>query len=232
MGISVSILGTVEYKSGSSLQKKLVELRQQGGVQDIMVLLEHPPTLTFGKRENYNNIIVSIEELERMGVDLCKSNRGGDITYHGPGQVVGYPIIDLRNHGNSVKEYVNKLEQVFINLLNEEYQLAATRVDKYRGVWLGDEKIVAIGCSVKRGVTMHGFAFNVNTNLGHYKLINPCGITDKGVTSLEKITGKQYDMQVVNELVIKHFCKVFNVKSEIIEPSELKRLVAYLDKEK
>jgi lipoyl(octanoyl) transferase len=202
--------GRLDYKEALDLQEKLLLQRQQNEIPDTLVLLEHPPVLTLGRRGEYENILLSKEALEKQGVKIYEVSRGGDVTYHGPGQIVGYPVMDLTQMGKDVKEYVYKIEEVFIRLLLKEFGIKADRDDKkYTGVWVGNEKITAIGIAVKRWITMHGFAFNVNTDLSHFHWINPCGITDKGVTSLQKLLGKEIDFKKMNELVIKYFCEVF-----------------------
>jgi lipoyl(octanoyl) transferase len=149
------------------------------------------------------------EYLKNIGIDVVKINRGGDVTYHGNGQIVGYPIINIMERKMGVKEFVAVLEETFIQLLKDKYNIEAGRYPEYTGVWIGNSKITAIGLAVKRGVTMHGFAFNVNTNLEHFKLIVPCGITDKGVTSIEKLTGEKADIENINKMVLEYFCKTF-----------------------
>lgn len=210
MDLELILPGKIDYKEALELQEKTLELRQQDKIPDTLILLEHPPVLTLGRRGEYDNILFSKEALEAQGVKVYEINRGGDVTYHGPGQIVGYPIMDLTKMGRDVKEYVYKIEEVFIRLLLNEYGIIAHRDEKkYTGVWVGNEKITAIGIAVKRWVTMHGFAFNVNTDLSHFKWINPCGITDKGVTSVEKLIGKKIDLNKMNQLVIQYFCEVF-----------------------
>lgn len=226
MKLLVSVLGETDYLKALYIQEKLLCLRQENKVPDIMLLLQHPPTLTIGKRENKANILLPEQDLQGM-VSVVRTNRGGDVTYHGPGQIVGYPILDLKYHGNSIKGYIHKLEEIFIELLNKEYHLDASTDNQYRGVWIGKEKITAIGCAVKKGVTMHGFAFNVNTNLDNYKWINPCGISDKGVTSLEKTLGKSQDIEQVNGLIVKHFSNQFNLQPEIISKKQLYQFVGF-----
>jgi lipoyl(octanoyl) transferase len=162
--------------------------------------------------------------LEEQGIRVYKINRGGDVTYHGPGQIVGYPILDLNHHGKDLLRFIRRIEEVFIQLLKEEYGITAGRVPKFTGVWVGSEKITAIGFAVKRWVTMHGFAFNVNTNLEHFRWIHPCGITDKGVTSLQKLLGHAEDFDKVTDQVAKYFCKVFDAQPEIIDKQSLYQL--------
>lgn len=225
MELLVAILDETDYLEALAMQEKLMHLRQQNQVPDVMLLLQHPPTITIGARENRYNIITPEAELERQGVKIYKINRGGDVTYHGPGQIVGYPILNLNGYGKSVRVYVDKLEEVFIELLKDKFGIIAGRDSQYTGVWVGDEKITAIGCSVKRWVTMHGFAFNVNTNLNHFGWINPCGITDKGVTSLQKIMGQSQNINKVNEYVVTHFSRVFNCEPQLIDRQRLQDIL-------
>jgi lipoyl(octanoyl) transferase len=210
MKLNILQPGRLDYKEALDLQEKMMLLRQQNEIPDTLILLEHPPVLTLGRRGEYENILLSKDVLEAQGVKIYEVSRGGDVTYHGPGQIVGYPIRDLSPMGKDIKEYVYKIEEVFIRLLLNEFGIKADRDEKkYTGVWVGNEKITAIGVAVKRWVTMHGFAFNVNTDLSHFHWINPCGITDKGVTSVQKLLGKEMDFAKMNELVIKYFCEVF-----------------------
>lgn len=226
MEISIVRLGRIDYKEALNIQEKLLDLRQRQKIDDIFLLLEHTPVLTLGRRGEYTNILLSSQELIDNGVSIYEVTRGGDVTYHGPGQIVGYPIIDLNNHGKDIKDYVWKIEEVFIRLLKEEYHISADRDEKkYTGVWVGNEKITAIGIAVKHWVTMHGFAFNVNTQLEHFKWINPCGITDKGVTSLQKLLGHSLDFEKLNNNVADYFCKVFGIQPIEMKISELNELL-------
>jgi lipoyl(octanoyl) transferase len=214
MNLNIVKLGKMDYDKALSIQERLLELRQKNEVEDTFLLVEHPPILTLGKRGEYSNILLPVEELKKNGIGIYEINRGGDVTYHGPGQLVGYPIINLNNLGRSVKEYVWNLEEVFIRLLRDKYGIEAHREDnKYTGVWVGDAKITAIGIAVKHWVTMHGFAFNLNTNLEHFKWINPCGITDKGVTSLQKLLGSAVDFAELENTVVDYFCEVFDFRA-------------------
>ncbi|KUO65368.1 MAG: octanoyltransferase [Gracilibacter sp. BRH_c7a] len=218
MKIKVVRLKRMDYKESLAIQEKLLEMRQLGDVEDVLLMVEHPPVLTLGRNGNPSNILLTRKELIENGVNIYEVGRGGDVTYHGPGQIVGYPIIDLSNHGKDIKDFVWKIEEVFIRLLKEEFNINAHREDeKNRGVWVEDKKITAIGIAVKRWVTMHGFAFNVNTQLEHFRWINPCGITDKGVTSLQKILGHPKDFEQINQLVLKYFCEVFDIQYEIAD---------------
>jgi len=227
MDIKVVKLGRLEYGKALAIQEKLLALRQAGKIGDIMLLVEHPPVLTVGRRGEYSNILLPTEELKAAGVEIFDVNRGGDVTYHGPGQVVGYPIMDLNDYGRDIKDYVGKIEDIFIRLLKEDYDITARRDDKkYTGVWVENSKITAIGIAVKRWVTMHGFAFNVNTDLNHFRWINPCGITDKGVTSLQKLLGRAEDYEKLNERVIWYFTQVFGLLEQRITLDELDKILA------
>lgn len=222
MRLNVVKLGKMDYAEALKIQEKLLERRKNGEINDTLLLVEHTPVLTIGRRGSYSNIVISRETLEQNGVKVYEVNRGGDVTYHGPGQIVGYPIFDLSGHGRDIKDFVYKLENVFIELLRNEYKIEAYRGEnKYTGVWVGDAKITAIGIAVKRWVTMHGFAFNVNTNLDHFKWIIPCGITDKDVTSLQKLLGHPLDFEELNNKVAEYFCRVFDMEPKACEISDL-----------
>lgn len=217
MKLSVVKLGLMEYSEAYELQLKIVKLSQQKAIDNVLLMLEHPPVLTMGINGNCDNILVNEDVLGEMGVSVFRSNRGGDVTYHGPGQVVAYPIINLNHFGKDVRSYVRRIEEISIRMMKEEYGLIVDRRPGLPGVWIGNDKITAIGCAIKSCVTMHGFALNVNTNLEHFKFINPCGFTDKGVTSLEKLLGKSLDMDIVMDHIIKYFNEIFNMQSEILD---------------
>lgn len=211
--IKVSKLGRMDYQESLEIQERLMKAVQLGEEEDTLLLVEHPPVLTIGKSGKYNNVVVPEDVLKSKGVTIYEVSRGGDVTYHGPGQIVGYPIMDLKKHGRDIRNFVWKIEEVFIRLLKEQYGIVAHREEKkYTGVWVGEEKITAIGIAVKHWTTMHGFAFNVNTNLDHFKWIIPCGLADRGVTSLEKTTGEKQGLERLNNLVINYFCQIFELK--------------------
>lgn len=213
MKLRVGQIGRVEYQHVLILQEKLLDLRLQGKIDDTLILVEHPPVITIGKNGKDSNILANRERLRMDGVNIYEVSRGGDVTYHGPGQIVGYPIMDLNYFGKDIHDFVWKTEEVFIRLLKDIYQITAySEPKKYTGVWVNDEKIVAIGIQVKKWITMHGFAFNVNTQLEHFRWIVPCGIPDKGVTSLQKITGSPQDLNMLNQLIIKYFSHVFQMQ--------------------
>ena len=183
-------LGTVPYGEALDLQIALHEERAAGTRGDTLVLLEHPPVITLGKRAGDEDIVAPRELLEKSGVEIFEINRGGEATYHGPGQLVGYFIADIRALGRDVHRFVSNIEQVIIDYLAEEHGIEAGRDPKHRGVWIGNEKIAAVGIAIREGISMHGFAFNVAPKLSHFGWIIPCGIKDKGVTSLGKLTGR------------------------------------------
>lgn len=228
MKLSVVKLGLIEYQAAYDLQLKILKLSQQEAIGNVLLLLEHPPVLTLGINGKDNNVLINEDVLGKMGVSVIRSNRGGDVTYHGPGQVVAYPIINLRQVGKSVKEYVRLLEETSITLLKEEYGISADRKSGFPGVWVGNDKITAIGCTVKKWVTMHGFALNVNTNLDHFQWINPCGFTDKGVSSIKKMLGESQDMDLAISHIIKHFSHLFNVECEVIDKEIFLRKIEVL----
>lgn len=202
-------LGTINYKEAWDLQKQIFDQRYKEEVSDTLLLLEHPHTYTLGKTAHRENLVGNDEFLAKNNVSVYEIDRGGDITYHGPGQIVGYPVINLNNWQRDSHKYLRALEDVIIKTC-EDYNLNAKRVPKFTGVWIDDRKIAAIGIKISRWITMHGFAFNVNTDLSLFKGIVPCGIKDKAVTSLQKELGKEFDINEVKEKLLFHFKDVFN----------------------
>ena len=201
-------LGTIDYKQAWDLQKEIFDLRYRNEINDTFFLLEHPHTFTLGKVADKENLISSNEQLKELGVSVYNIDRGGDITYHGPGQIVGYPIIKLSDWKEDTHAYLRALEEVIIQTC-ADYGLATERNPKYTGVWIGERKIAAIGIKVSRWITMHGFAFNVNTDLSYFGGIIPCGIKDKDVTSLQKELGRKIEIDDVKEKLVKNFQQVF-----------------------
>lgn len=201
-------LGLIDYKEAWDLQKEYNTARIKKEIQDTLFLLEHPNTYTLGKSTNKDNFISSQEFLQEHNISVYEIDRGGDITYHGPGQIVGYPIIDLNEWKRDSHNYLRALEEVIIKTCNH-YNLNAHRNEKHTGVWIGNRKICAIGIKLTRWVTMHGFAFNVNTDLLLFNGIIPCGINDKEVTSMEKELGYKVNIQEVKEMIAKNFNEVF-----------------------
>ena len=209
--LQVHRLGTISYSDALDLQKRLVEQRKADEIPDQLLLLEHPPVITLGvkTRNDRSHVLASPGELETHGVEIFETGRGGDVTYHGPGQLVGYPIIDLKPDRCDVHKYVRDLEEVLIRTA-AAFGITAGRSPGQSGAWVGDEKLAAIGVRIARWVTSHGFALNVATNLSHFDLIIPCGITDKGVTSIEKLTGRSVAMAEVEGGVIAAFGDIFD----------------------
>ena len=202
-------LGLIDYKEAWDLQKETYELRVKNKIPDVLYLLEHPNTYTFGKSADHNNLVCSEEYLTSNKISVYDIDRGGDITYHGPGQLVGYPIISLENWHQDTHKYLRALEEIIINTC-AEYEIASARVPKYTGVWVDDRKIAAIGIKVTRWITMHGFAFNVNTDLSFFKGIIPCGISDKDVTSIKRETDREIYINDVKSRIINHFREMFS----------------------
>jgi lipoyl(octanoyl) transferase len=211
--LEVRRLGTVPYSEALDLQRALVEDRHAGRVPDTLLLLQHPHVLTLGVRGDggRSHILASAEALSARGVAVHETGRGGDITYHGPGQLVGYPIIDLKPDRCDVHRYVRDLEDVLIRTA-ADYGVAAGRVDGLTGVWVGNEKLAAIGVRIARWITSHGFALNVSTDLDYFSMIVPCGIADRGVTSLERLLGRTVELDEVADRAARHFSKVFSTQ--------------------
>jgi lipoate-protein ligase B len=201
--------GFIDYKEAWDLQKDIFELRYNKKIPDVFLLLEHPHTYTLGKVADKNNLVGSKEYLAENHISVYDIDRGGDITYHGPGQIVGYPIISLTDWKQDTHKYLRSLEEVIIRVC-AEYGITGGREPKYTGVWIDDRKIAAIGIKVSRWITMHGFAFNVNTDLSLFNGIIPCGISDKAVTSLKSELNIPVDIAEVKEKLLNNFYSVFD----------------------
>jgi lipoyl(octanoyl) transferase len=244
--ISVVQLGIVDYAEGLRLQRKLVELRKADQIGDVLLLLEHSPVITLGRNAKAVNVLVSPDALAARGVEVFECDRGGDVTFHGPGQLVGYPIVDLREYGSSqfpvlssqsepldsaadltqtrrktlgVVDYVRQLEEVLIRSCGD-FGIPARRAAGLTGAWTEAEpaaKIAAIGVHISRSVTSHGFALNVNTDLSYFDLIVPCGITAKAVTSMKKELGHKIDLNEVAQTVARTFGSVFESQMRWVE---------------
>ena len=210
-GCRVFNLGTVDFAEASQLQSELIELRIAGKIPDVILFLQHPAVITIGAFGGEQNIIVAHNILESKGISVAHTDRGGDITYHGPGQLVGYPILDLKIRGRDVHQYVHNLEEVVIRTL-DDYSIEAQRDPDYPGVWVGQEKICALGIRVVHWVTKHGFALNISNDLTPFSYINPCGITDRGTTSMQKVLGQKPKIGEVTNSIIRHFSAVFGMK--------------------
>jgi lipoyl(octanoyl) transferase len=203
-------LGLTPYAEAHNLQQQLVERRKQGAIHDQFLLLEHPHVITLGRAANRANVLVDDATRARFGVELFETGRGGDVTYHGPGQLVGYPIIKLAPGRQDIRRYVRDIQEVLIRAARDFGVEAEPRGGDFVGVWVGEEKLAAIGVRISRWVTMHGFAFNVTTDLNYFQLIVPCGIRGHGVTSLQKLLGRPVEMSEVIGSVKRHFGEVFN----------------------
>jgi lipoyl(octanoyl) transferase len=203
-------LGVVPYPEALSLQRALVEERRAGREGDTLLLVEHPHVLTLGVRGDggRSHILATPEVLASRGVEVHETGRGGDITYHGPGQIVGYPILDLKPDRCDVHRYVRDLEEALIRTA-AGYGIVASRVEGLTGVWVGRDKLAAIGVRIARWITSHGFALNVTTDLDYFRLILPCGIADRGVTSLARLLGRPVELAEVEEAISRHFSQVF-----------------------
>ncbi len=221
----------MHYKACWDLQESLFSARtksklegspsEDGFIGDLL-FVEHPHVFTIGKSGKDENLLISEQQLQGKGAEFFHINRGGDITYHGPGQIVGYPIFDIDALGLGVRNYVFNLEEVIIRTL-KQFSILADRLEGAAGVWIEPEKkdksrkICAIGVRASRGVTMHGFAFNINTDLSFYNLINPCGFTDRGVSSLEKELDEPQDIEQVKQVLRTEFEQVFNIRLKAVE---------------
>ena len=201
-------LGLIPYADALDLQRRLNEARFAGEIPDTLLLLEHPPVITLGRRGSYADILAPPERVRQAGIEVVETNRGGLVTYHGPGQLVGYPITDLRRLAGDAPSYVTGLEETLIRGL-AEYGISGFRDPAARGVWTSAGKIAAIGVAVSRGITMHGFAVNLQPDLSHFSLINPCGLGARGVTSAERLLGHSIDSEDFRQAVTFHFGRVF-----------------------
>ena len=217
-------LGQAKYLEVLELQRLLVELRQQNLIPDTLLLVEHEPVITLGRRGNRTNILSTVEELASQGIQIHQAERGGDVTYHGPGQLVGYPIIHLARRRLGVRTFVHLLEDIIIRTL-ADFNIRAGRHPEHRGVWTGGLKVAALGVAVKRWVTLHGFALNVSPDLDHFCYINPCDLGSGRVTSMTALLGKPPGMTAVREVVGRRFAELFPANWLSISPIELGRKV-------
>lgn len=206
--LAVSRLGRIRYADGLALQEDLVRRRQAGSIPDTLLLLEHDPVFTLGRNARRDNVLLPEQALRARGFDVFEAGRGGDVTYHGPGQVVGYPILDLAPDRRDVHRYVRDLEEVMIRTC-ADYGIEAGRIAGLTGCWVGDEKVGAIGVRISRWVTSHGFALNVATDLQAFRLIVPCGIKERGVTGLSRLLGRDVPLAGVMDRLEAHMAAVF-----------------------
>ncbi len=213
--IKVIDLGTKGYGQCLELQRKLRDQRIAGQIGDTLLLVEHAPVLTMGRRGQDDNVVVSGKFLKKQGIDVFGIERGGDVTYHGPGQLVVYPIFDLAGFGKDIHKFVERLQDSVMKVLDEEFGIEAHKEDgKHTGVYVGNNKITAIGLAFRRWVSMHGFAFNVNTDLSHYRWIIPCGLGDRGVTSVRELIGGEVDFYDVKKKVVEAMAEIYGFDYE------------------
>ena len=207
-------LGLIEYSEAYHVQRELLRQRASDEITDTLLLLEHSPTITIGKSGELENVLVSQAQLAKEGVSLFFIDRGGDVTYHGLGQLVAYPIIDLRKRGRDVHKYLHDLEEVIIRTLND-FGIKSCRDRNHAGVWVRDKEIAAIGLRISRWVSMHGFALNVNIDLEQFSLINPCGFSNRKATSISNLLSQDVAMETVIERLLVRFSEVFNTHLEL-----------------
>lgn len=217
--------GRIAYGPAFDLQREIVAARKSGAVPDVLLFCEHTPVITLGRNGQRDNLLANANVLKQMNVEFHETDRGGDITYHGPGQIVGYPILDLTQHKRDVRWYVEQLEQVMIQTA-ADYGLAARRILCRHGIWIdaptGEEKLAALGVHLSRWVTSHGFAFNVSTDLRYFDLIVPCGIKDKRATSLERALGRHVFLDEARDHLTHHFVEIFHAEPQPMPLSEFR----------
>ncbi len=225
MQLAVTNIGCTRYGEAWDLQKKIFDLRHYGLMTDVLLYTEHEHVYTIGKGGDDNHLLATEKELKETGVEVFHIDRGGDITYHGPGQVVGYPILALNDHKADIHWYLRSLEESIILAL-EEFDIEASREEGMTGVWVNGEKIAAIGVKVSHWVTMHGFALNVNTDLTKFDRIIPCGIFHKGVTSMQRILGRGVPLEEVHAALTETFAYVFGCEPVHISLEKLRQIIA------
>ncbi len=220
----VADLALIPYAPACELQRRLVRARKARAIPDVLLLCEHPHVITLGRNAKPEHLLASHRHLSEMNVELHSTDRGGDITYHGPGQIVGYPVLDLAEHNRDVRSYVEQLEEVMIRA-TADFGIAAKRVEGQHGAWIetpaGEEKLGALGVHLSRWVTSHGFAYNVSTDLRYFDLIVPCGIGDKPATSLERALGRDVSIEEASGRIATHFSEIFERELVTVSPQAL-----------
>jgi lipoyl(octanoyl) transferase len=224
----ITDLGMISYSQATALQERIAAARKAGALEDVLLFCEHPPVITLGRNGKRENLLASENVLRQKSVQLHETNRGGDITYHGPGQIVGYPILNLDQIRRDVHWYVRTLEEVMIRA-SAVFGVAAFRIPGKTGIWVqtekNEEKLAAIGVHISRWVTTHGFAYNVATDLRNFELIVPCGIADRKATSLEKLLSRAVTLTEVRPPLARQFCELFTLDQQWITGQELQRLL-------
>jgi lipoate-protein ligase B len=213
-------LGHAPYLEVLDLQRELVKLRQEERIPDTLLLVEHEPVITLGRGGSTSNILASSEQLASQGIQVHQVERGGDVTYHGPGQLVGYPLIDLAKRKIGVRQFVDLLEETIILTL-ADFDIRAGRQSQHRGVWVEDRKVAALGVAIKRWVSFHGFALNVSPNLDHYCHIKPCELQPEQVTSMARLVGNAPGMMEVGDRVMRKFAELFPSQWHEVSPAEV-----------
>jgi len=219
-------IGRTKYADAWELQKKVFSARLERRISDVLLLTEHDPVFTLGKGADENHLLANENELSEKKIDMFWIDRGGDVTFHGPGQIVGYPIIDLNLHYQDIHRYLRDIEEMIIRTL-KEYGIESGREKEFTGVWVKNEKIAALGVKVSKWITMHGFALNVGTDLSFFDRIIPCGIFHKGVTSLQNVLGHPVDLNDVQQHLIHHFSEIFSMEVKQITKEELSSLLQH-----
>ncbi|MEI7906763.1 MAG: lipoyl(octanoyl) transferase LipB [Bacteroidota bacterium] len=221
-------IGRTKYADAWELQKQIFSARLAQRIGDVLILTEHDPVFTLGKGADENHLLANTQELNEKKIDMFWIDRGGDVTFHGPGQIVGYPILDLNQHYLDIHRYLRELEEMIIRTLND-YGIDSGREKEFTGVWVKNEKIAALGVKVSKWITMHGFAFNVNTDLTFFDRIIPCGIFHKGITSLQNVLGKTIEIADVHQHLIKHFSNIFSFEVKQISKEQLLSLLHHTE---
>lgn len=219
-------LGRMDYRQAYVIQEKIHRACYQGLLQDTIIIQENNPIFTLGRNGKEEHLLLSVENLKKIGIDVEYVDRGGDITYHGPGQLVMSPIIHLRNYVSTIHQYVRNLEEMIIRVLRK-YDIQGNRIDGASGVWVGLNKVAAVGIAIEHGITRHGIAININPNMNHFKYIIPCGIRDKGVTSLSKLGVETTELSLIKYQFIEEFNQLFNTATNKIELDEVRILYEY-----
>jgi lipoate-protein ligase B len=215
-----SNLGLIPCKESQELQRRLITLRHKGRIDDILLLLEHPATVTLGQFASSNNILVTQDELKQRGISVYSSNRGGEATFHCPGQIVVYPIMDIRHRVGRLREYTHCLEEVALQTL-AHFGIIGVRWPEHPGIWKDGEQIAAIGLFVSRGITMHGFSLNVNPDLNDFEVINLCGLPGKKATSLRRLLGYNINIDDISQCIMDTFSRIFDVELEAISSEQV-----------
>lgn len=217
--------GILEYERSLFLQERIFEAKKEGKLkQEVLIFLQHPPTITVGKRGSSEEILLDLKEIEKRGIKIYRIGRGGRVTYHGPGQIVGYPIISLSLYGKDLHLYLRLLEEVIIKTC-QDFGIRAQRKEGSTGVWVEEKKVASIGIQVKNWISMHGFAFNVNCSLEYFRLIQPCGMSADVMSSLNLLLGKNPDIKEVEEKLISNFASVFKFEIKNLTLKELEKKV-------